>query len=58
MLQHSRYIYNITVRSGVFHLFRRWMLTSTPPDMRIILLIIGFCFGALLEGTVNGAHAS
>lgn len=28
------------------------MISSTPPDMRIILLIVGFCFGALLEGYV------
>ncbi|KAI8394156.1 lactate permease [Radiomyces spectabilis] len=49
----AMYIYNITVRSGIFDLFRRWMLTYTPPDKRIILLIIGYSFGALLEGVAG-----
>jgi L-lactate permease len=26
------------------------MLIHTPPDKRVLLLIIGFAFGALLEG--------
>jgi L-lactate permease len=26
-------------------------LAYTPPDKRVILLIIGYSFGALLEGT-------
>ncbi|KAI8088032.1 lactate permease [Gilbertella persicaria] len=49
----AMFIYNITVHSGIFHLFRRWMISSTPPDLRVILLIIGFCFGALLEGVAG-----
>ncbi|CAO3645424.1 unnamed protein product [Mucor hiemalis] len=49
----AMYVYNITVRSGVFHLFRRWMISNTPPDNRVILIIIGFCFGALLEGVAG-----
>jgi L-lactate permease len=39
------------VRSGKFDLFRRWMISNTPADKRIMLLIIGYSFGALLEGT-------
>lgn len=46
----AMFIYNTTVESGLFEYFRRWMLTYTPPDKRIILLIIGYSFGALLEG--------
>lgn len=46
----AMFIYNTTVESGLFEYFRRWMLTYTPPDRRIILLIIGYSFGALLEG--------
>ncbi|KAG1453297.1 hypothetical protein G6F56_007611 [Rhizopus delemar] len=46
-------VYNISVRSELFDLFRRWMLIHTPPDKRIILLIIGFAFGALLEGVAG-----
>ena len=46
-----RFIYNVSVRSGKFELFRRWMISNTPADKRIMLLIIGYSFGALLEGT-------
>ncbi|KAI8375405.1 lactate permease [Choanephora cucurbitarum] len=49
----SMFLYNVTVRSGVFDLFRKWMLLCTPPDLRVILVIIGFCFGALLEGVAG-----
>ena len=46
----AMWLYNITVRSGKFELFRRWMVYNVPPDKRILLLIIGFSFGALMEG--------
>ncbi|KAG1152370.1 hypothetical protein G6F37_000218 [Rhizopus arrhizus] len=46
-------VYNISVRSKTFDLFRRWMLIHTPPDKRVLLLIIGFAFGALLEGVAG-----
>ncbi|KAI8885399.1 lactate permease [Backusella circina FSU 941] len=49
----SMYVYNITVHSGLFLLFRQWMLTNTPSDKRVLLIIIGFCFGALLEGVAG-----
>lgn len=45
-----RFVYNTAVHSGIFDYFRRWILAYTPPDTRIILLIIGYSFGALLEG--------
>lgn len=38
------------MRSGAFDIFRRWIVTNTPPDQRVLLLVIGFAFGALLEG--------
>jgi hypothetical protein len=44
------WLYNISVRSGKFELFRRWMVHNVPPDRRILLLIVGFSFGALMEG--------
>lgn len=50
---YSRFIYNVAVRSGIFDLFRRWMITNTPPDQRVILLVIGFSFGSLLEGVAG-----
>ncbi len=46
----AMWLYNIAVRSGKFDLFRRWMIYNVPPDRRILLLVIGFSFGALLEG--------
>ncbi|KAI8579840.1 hypothetical protein K450DRAFT_294653 [Umbelopsis ramanniana AG] len=49
----AMFIYNIAVRSGKFELFRRWMISNTPADKRILLLIIGYSFGALLEGVAG-----
>ncbi len=46
----AMWLYNIAVRSGKFELFRRWMVYNVPPDKRILLILIGFCFGALMEG--------
>src|SRR5471030_1222732 len=43
-------LYNIAVRSGRFDAFRVWVLTHLPRDRRVVLVVIGFCFGALLEG--------
>jgi len=43
-------LYNVAVRSGRFDAFRRWVLLHLPNDRRIVLVVIGFCFGALLEG--------
>ncbi|GLV58827.1 glycolate permease GlcA [Dictyobacter sp. S3.2.2.5] len=49
----AMWLYNIAVRSGKFELFRRWMVYNVPPDKRILLLIIGFSFGALMEGVAG-----
>jgi L-lactate transport len=46
----AMWLYNIAVRSGKFELFRRWMVYNVPADRRILLIVIGFCFGALMEG--------
>ncbi len=43
-------LYNIAVRSGRFDAFRAWVLANLPRDRRVVLVVIGFCFGALLEG--------
>ncbi len=43
-------LYNIAVRSGRFESFRAWLVNHLPDDRRVVLVIIGFCFGALLEG--------
>ena len=46
----AMWLYNIAVRAGKFELFRRWMVYNVPADKRILLLVIGFSFGALMEG--------
>jgi lactate permease len=46
-------LYNVAVRTGRFDAFRRWMLEHLPNDRRIVLVVVGFCFGALLEGVAG-----
>lgn len=46
----AMWLYNVTVQTGKFELFRRWMVHNVPADRRVLLLVIGFSFGALLEG--------
>ncbi|MGH7227545.1 MAG: L-lactate permease, partial [Gemmataceae bacterium] len=46
-------LYNVAVVSGRFDAFRRWILEHLPDDRRIILIVIGYCFGALLEGVTG-----
>jgi lactate permease len=43
-------LYNIAVESKRFDAFRAWILNHLPNDRRVVLVVIGFCFGALLEG--------
>ena len=43
-------LYNIAVRSGRFDAFRAWVIANLPNDRRVVLVVVGFCFGALLEG--------
>ncbi|MDE3010466.1 MAG: L-lactate permease [Pseudomonadota bacterium] len=43
-------LYNIAVRSGRFEAFRNWVVRHLPNDRRVVLVVVGFCFGALLEG--------
>ncbi len=43
-------LYNIAVVSGRFDAFRDWVTEHLPNDRRVVLVVIGFCFGALLEG--------
>lgn len=44
------FLYNIAVASGRFDAFRAWVIKHLPNDRRVVLIAIGFCFGALLEG--------
>ncbi len=43
-------LYNIAVVSGRFDAFRAWVLAYLPNDRRVMLIVLAFCFGALLEG--------
>ena len=43
-------LYNIAVKTGRFDAFRDWIVGHLPNDRRVVLVVIGFCFGALLEG--------
>lgn len=46
-------LYNITVESGHFDALRRWLIANVPNDRRVVLIVVGFCFGALLEGVAG-----
>ncbi len=43
-------LYNLSVQSGRFEAFRSWLAANLPNDRRVVLVVVGFCFGALLEG--------
>ena len=43
-------LYNLAVDTGRFDAFRAWMIAHLPNDRRVVLIVVGFCFGALLEG--------
>jgi lactate permease len=46
-------LFNIAVTTGRFDAFRGWVVRHLPNDRRIVLVVIGFCFGALLEGVAG-----
>jgi lactate permease len=46
-------LYNVAVRSGRFDAFRNWVASYLPNDRRVVLVVVGFCFGALLEGVAG-----
>jgi lactate permease len=46
-------LYNLTVKTGRFEDLRRWVVEHMPGDKRVVLVVIGFCFGALLEGVAG-----
>jgi lactate permease len=46
-------LYNVAVQSGRFDAFRRWVLAHLPNDRRIVLIVIGYGFGSLLEGVTG-----
>jgi lactate permease len=46
-------LYNITQKSGRFDAFRVWIIDHMPNDRRIVLVVVGFCVGCLLEGVAG-----
>src|SRR5258708_2117752 len=46
-------LYNITVETGDFHIVRR-SVAGISADARIQAILIGFAFGAFLEGAAGG----
>jgi hypothetical protein len=46
-------LYNVAVKSGSFDAFRDWILDRLPNDRRVVLVVVGFCFGALIEGVAG-----
>ncbi|MDE5591988.1 MAG: lactate permease LctP family transporter [Helicobacter sp.] len=46
------FLYKLTVKSGYFDVLRESIITIAP-DQRIQVLLIGFCFGAFLEGAIG-----
>lgn len=46
------FLYKLTVNSGYFSVLRGSILTITP-DLRLQVILIGFCFGSFLEGAIG-----
>lgn len=46
------FLYKLTVKSGYFDILRGSIIAITP-DQRIQVILIGFCFGAFLEGAIG-----
>jgi L-lactate transport len=47
------WLYNITVETGKFELLRSWLEQQVSTDPCVQVVLIAFCFGALLEGTTG-----
>ncbi len=46
-------LFNVAQKSGRFDAFRCWIIDHLPDDRRIVLVVIGFCLGCLLEGVAG-----
>ncbi|MCX2561808.1 L-lactate permease [Acetobacter farinalis] len=47
------FLFNIAKESGRFDAFRQWIITHLPNDRRVMLVVLGFCFSAALEGVAG-----
>ena len=43
------FVYNLSLKTGAMDVIKR-MMTSVSADQRILILLIGWCFGGFLEG--------
>lgn len=46
------FLYKVSVKTGQFDIIRASILSITP-DQRLQLILVGFCFGAFLEGAAG-----
>ena len=46
-------LFSIATTSGRFDAFRCWVVDHLPNDRRVVLVVIGFCLGCLLEGVAG-----
>ena len=53
MVINALLLYNVALASGRFDAFRAWVIAHLPNDRRVVLIVIGFCFGSLLEGVAG-----
>jgi lactate permease len=49
----SLWLYNLAVVNGSFEQLRRWMADHASGDPHVQVILVAFCFGALLEGTAG-----
>ncbi|MDE3137819.1 MAG: L-lactate permease, partial [Acidobacteriota bacterium] len=47
------WLYHLAIETGSFELLRRWMKQNASGDACIQVMLVAFCFGALLEGTAG-----
>ena len=46
------FLYKLSIKSGQFEIIKKSIMAITP-DHRIQVILIGFCFGAFLEGAIG-----
>ncbi|WP_104695046.1 L-lactate permease [Helicobacter salomonis] len=46
------FLYKLSVKSGYFEILKE-SVQSITPDHRILVILVGFCFGAFLEGAIG-----
>jgi lactate permease len=47
------WLYNLSVETGKFDQLRRWVIEHASTDSCVQVILVAFCFGALLEGSAG-----